>query len=364
MSLPTENLPEWATSGTVVEPSSGKKNTGWVDGEFPPAEYFNWLSKSTYEWLLWVSSVLRGSEYLDWNLVFGNPDSAVPALEISSSAEDHPTNSGNLWRPLIKGLAGADRGVGIYAGRVGASQCLALVVNARWDVTSQTWVQTLNTKKSLAIILDDGTAVLGGLNICRLPAGASPWGDWYANQGGLRVGLLDALSSTLGSVILNTGLEIEDGATVTWENPHTIVDFVDARTGINDANLVYTAGTELISASGSAALHIPLTPIMPRGATLTKVRVLCDTTGGGTVGLEAYRNTVNYAAHTMSIQDMSSTGPVGSSGSALQTLSYTADENNLVQNSASAFISINLGLNCKIYPQIEITYTQVNPRLQ
>jgi hypothetical protein len=61
-------LPRWATDGgTTTEPSSGKKDTGWVQGERAPAKWFNWLFNVIYLWLVWLRGEPNGeivwSEY-------------------------------------------------------------------------------------------------------------------------------------------------------------------------------------------------------------------------------------------------------------------------------------------------------------
>lgn len=48
-------LPEWATGGAIVEPPSGKKTSGWIGGEQPPAEYLNWLQNLQYQWVEYVN---------------------------------------------------------------------------------------------------------------------------------------------------------------------------------------------------------------------------------------------------------------------------------------------------------------------
>lgn len=59
-----DKFPEWATSdivdpssgqNNVIEPTSGKKTTGWLRNEIPPRQFFNWLARKTNQWL----------EYLD-----------------------------------------------------------------------------------------------------------------------------------------------------------------------------------------------------------------------------------------------------------------------------------------------------------
>lgn len=55
LSKPT-NLPRWADGGgaAITEPSSGEKDVGWEDAAVIPADYFNWLQFTTYEWLAWL----------------------------------------------------------------------------------------------------------------------------------------------------------------------------------------------------------------------------------------------------------------------------------------------------------------------
>jgi hypothetical protein len=49
-------LPKWALIGQTLEPSEGKKLSGWVGaGERPGFKTFNWLAAQTYEWLLNLS---------------------------------------------------------------------------------------------------------------------------------------------------------------------------------------------------------------------------------------------------------------------------------------------------------------------
>ncbi len=56
MAKPT-SLPRWAdVGGDIVEPASGKKDTGWIEDEIPPAQYFNWLENLTYQWLVWLDA--------------------------------------------------------------------------------------------------------------------------------------------------------------------------------------------------------------------------------------------------------------------------------------------------------------------
>lgn len=57
MSRPSSGqLPRWADGGgaSVTEPNSGKKDIGWVVGEKPAAQYFNWLLNRIWQFLAWL----------------------------------------------------------------------------------------------------------------------------------------------------------------------------------------------------------------------------------------------------------------------------------------------------------------------
>jgi hypothetical protein len=56
-------LPRWASQVVIspitgvpnaVEPPESKKNVGWQTFEPPARNFFNWLHKKTYEWLLYL----------------------------------------------------------------------------------------------------------------------------------------------------------------------------------------------------------------------------------------------------------------------------------------------------------------------
>jgi hypothetical protein len=72
MAKPTK-YPDWAvnTDGTdhdvidptslqnnVVEPTAGKKLTGWTYTEKPPRNIFNWLARITTQWIRWIDDYI------------------------------------------------------------------------------------------------------------------------------------------------------------------------------------------------------------------------------------------------------------------------------------------------------------------
>lgn len=55
MATKPTDLPEWASDqDNIEEPPAAKKKTGWVAGEKPPHQWFNWFFNLVYLWLEWL----------------------------------------------------------------------------------------------------------------------------------------------------------------------------------------------------------------------------------------------------------------------------------------------------------------------
>ncbi len=94
------SLPRWAdVSGDIVEPSSGKKDIGWVQGERPPAPFFNWILELLYEWM----------EYLN-----------APVGTGAGAGID--ATGGSTSGPGLKGTGGAPNGNGVEGVAVGTGK--------------------------------------------------------------------------------------------------------------------------------------------------------------------------------------------------------------------------------------------------
>lgn len=76
---PTD-LPEWATSGSIVEPDQSKKEEGWALLEKPPHQYENWRANNVYLWLKWLK------DKIGFGLDFDSP-----YVVISYDADDKVT---------------------------------------------------------------------------------------------------------------------------------------------------------------------------------------------------------------------------------------------------------------------------------
>mgnify|MGYP007122138818 CR=1 FL=1 len=63
MAAKPSKLPDWATGGTnTAEPTAGEKITGWPLGGPAVSSYFNWLAKTTRDWLEYLKDgVMEGA---------------------------------------------------------------------------------------------------------------------------------------------------------------------------------------------------------------------------------------------------------------------------------------------------------------
>jgi len=76
-SKPTETLPLWTDGDPAkqIEPSSGKKETGWILAEKPPFQWFNWLLYSIGLWLSYFEDTtdqLKADVTGDFNISVGS----------------------------------------------------------------------------------------------------------------------------------------------------------------------------------------------------------------------------------------------------------------------------------------------------
>jgi hypothetical protein len=84
MATKPTNKPRFATGAgaDVTEPSSGKKDSGWINLEFPPHDQFNWLHELTYDWIFYWDAIIT-PVIDDLGVLKAN---TVGTLQISSSA--------------------------------------------------------------------------------------------------------------------------------------------------------------------------------------------------------------------------------------------------------------------------------------
>ena len=83
---PTEFL-DWVPSNSptaIIEPPTGQKNSGWLPGEIPPAQYFNWLFNLIDQWIQYLDD---GSSGGGWPTAFVSNESEL-ATAIAGALTD------------------------------------------------------------------------------------------------------------------------------------------------------------------------------------------------------------------------------------------------------------------------------------
>jgi hypothetical protein len=102
----TGTLPRFASDGGahVVEPSSGKKDSGWTVSERPPAGIWNWLCLQVYTWLAWIDSVLPD------DVVAGQTQMRLEQTKLALLNTTRRSAAGGYtddWAAVAYGVAGA-----------------------------------------------------------------------------------------------------------------------------------------------------------------------------------------------------------------------------------------------------------------
>lgn len=68
MSQRPADLPRWAdVGGDIVEPSSGRKDVGWITGLRPAAQFFNWWMNKVFQWIEYTQDINK----LNWLPLIG-----------------------------------------------------------------------------------------------------------------------------------------------------------------------------------------------------------------------------------------------------------------------------------------------------
>lgn len=111
-----------AEAANSAEPSSGKKDLGWVLDEEPPSSFFNWLHYRAYKWFRWLDERLSDSGSAANFLVSAPPvasssdDGGDLRLQGSYSGTDADKDGG-----VVYAVGGAARGAGSSAVRLSAA---------------------------------------------------------------------------------------------------------------------------------------------------------------------------------------------------------------------------------------------------
>jgi hypothetical protein len=181
------NPPDGPT--TVVEPSSIKKLLGWLAGERPPAQFFNWFWKKTSQWVDYLDGL--NTESLTWTAAhtFEQPITLGAALltEILATvprlsfliADSDDAGRTMLWGTSTPGLLGARSRLQFYATNAASNSSVGweAVLNADFNGTS--WVRLVSGSPAMIVKVTQTGAVF----IARRPSGAASWTDTYDAAG-------------------------------------------------------------------------------------------------------------------------------------------------------------------------------------
>jgi hypothetical protein len=143
-------LPQWATNAsTTVNPSAGRKATGWIPGDKPAARHVNWLFNLIYQWIQWVNDlanqtwVWNGSHSFNAGLTSGG-DIDASAHNITS-ATIHTTGIGtfdggaDMGSDKITNVAnGAAASDAVNKGQMDAADSAEATARASADTTEAT----------------------------------------------------------------------------------------------------------------------------------------------------------------------------------------------------------------------------------
>lgn len=407
MARPSDSVPEWATGGgaAVTEPGSGKKSLGWIIGELPPAQYFNWYQRAAYRWINWLKGVFDGTEG-DFRLLHARTNANESPFRVSMGPESH--SSGNAWRPIISGNAGGNRHARLFSGKFDQFQGFILTLNASWNADTQLWSLEESAQNAIALVLDRGNA---GIASWSKPSGSGTWGptDWNIGPGRFGATELDSLTlngalttssgtitaadlvatddltvgddATIGSELVVAGLTTLEGD-VTIQSPAVLYTQANASIG---GELVYTssktrtrvfganafqmsapatrdfvAGT--ITGNAGGATHHVLHLDAPANSIIDQVVVEYDASGGSQVICNVERRTSTPSA----VANLRGAGGLNSSATGSnQTMTYLCDQNNtIVPSSASFEVRITLAANTgAVLRGVEVTYIMDRPQV-
>src|SRR4051812_1478405 len=109
------SLPRWGedVAGVVgpneAEPLETKKDAGWVPGEEPPAEYFNWYKRLVYKWVAYLKDGIfaadAGSGAAAVNATGDGTGAGVNAFGGATGPGIQATPGGGLTAPVRGSLA-------------------------------------------------------------------------------------------------------------------------------------------------------------------------------------------------------------------------------------------------------------------
>jgi hypothetical protein len=240
---PTE-LPHFATVPTTgypgrVAPNAGQQDTGYQNGEAPPAAEHNYLFGIALDWIAYlvgefdaidpsvldaalrsVANTFTAAQTVNFD------DNETALISTTKTAEDAPGFPAADWKLLLDAKMVKDtsdhRKVRVYAGpnRSDTLGAFAITINAVYSTNTANWYPDNNGFGSLGVFFADGRIIVSAQN-----AGASPWATWPTDKGNLTLGG----TATVGHLTSNGQLAVvSGGAAISGNTSVTGTAFADA----------------------------------------------------------------------------------------------------------------------------------------
>jgi hypothetical protein len=173
MSAKPGTLPRWAdVSLDLVEPSSGKQDQGFIGGEQPPAQYFNWLFNLIYQWMQYLNA--------PDDLIIGAAKLATEANAVAARITVAPAAEATAQYVCLAALGDAR----IW---VGSSTRLALVITynaTRSTNNTDTWLKITNSQPATALYIARDRVRIGTMPLAQNTA----WADAFVDGEGTTAG--------------------------------------------------------------------------------------------------------------------------------------------------------------------------------
>lgn len=96
------------TAGGTTEPSSGRKQTGWLAGEAPPHGFFNWWQKLTWQWTRFLDTFNQYLQIWQNAAVFEGPPAWAPST--AYAVGEYILNSGKVYVCTVAGTSAGSGG--------------------------------------------------------------------------------------------------------------------------------------------------------------------------------------------------------------------------------------------------------------
>lgn len=247
-------------------------------------------------------------------------DSETAAL-VTRRTTDDDSHSGNVWKAVMGFALGGGGGsyVNIYAGKIGGPQQFAIVLNAVWDTSTQTWSKDNTGADSIALLM----SLTGSVQISKKPAGSGTWSTWPTNSGVINVNSFVGADVTASDVVSAVNGFFTPGSTGDFTYaPVKIRLPIAVPLGDGSNNFVIATGSEYGAKTGSSGVQqYPLR--FPENCGGATVEIMFKQSSAATSFFEVTKYTSDWTAKTISSTSVDSGTTPAASGVNTLTLNVS-----------------------------------------